>query len=407
MARSSLGRAAVPTVAPPIVNAVLSTPGVALDGSLRAAMESRLGHDFGAVRVHAGPQAAASAAAVRARAYTVGRHIVLGEAGPHVPHSLLAHELTHVIQQGGGEPPGGVIEISSDDHLEAQAAGAAATMAGAPILSALDRPRRVQRLPEDLVAPDAPEGELPVSRPAPAQSPGEAGPPVPADAGGAAGDPLQTPPPAPPAVCLPNRALTWADFQGKPNANFTAATVAPVAAATVQGKRLFQALFDSATSWARPIVKDPTNRAATGCSGAIRACETSISSGKTKSWSFSGNPPANCPNGTAPTPSVVATNTAECTTLIGAECDRAAGVDSARVLAHEQRHFDIACLIAKKANTALAGGTAEAAVKNGVDAKRQPTQTKYDTDSDHGCIAGGQATWDAAVAGGLANVTIP
>ncbi len=85
---------------------VLGSGGKALDGGVRSFMESRFGHDFGAVRIHTGAQAAESAQAVNARAYTVGNDVVFG-AGEYNPSStggrhLLAHELTHVIQQGGG-----------------------------------------------------------------------------------------------------------------------------------------------------------------------------------------------------------------------------------------------------------------------------------------------------------------
>ena len=66
-------------------------------------MEPRFGHDFGKVRVHDDPRAADSARAVGARAYTVGRHVVLGAGHQSVQstagHELLAHELTHVVQQ--------------------------------------------------------------------------------------------------------------------------------------------------------------------------------------------------------------------------------------------------------------------------------------------------------------------
>jgi hypothetical protein len=72
----------------------------------RALMESRLGDDFGDVRIHADGVAARSAAAVSADAYTIGRDIVVGEGkyapGTHAGDRLLAHELTHVVQQRGG-----------------------------------------------------------------------------------------------------------------------------------------------------------------------------------------------------------------------------------------------------------------------------------------------------------------
>jgi hypothetical protein len=68
-------------------------------------MERALGHDFAAVRIHEGPSAAHSAASIHAIAYTSGRDVVFG-AGAFQPTSergrrLIAHELTHVVQQGG------------------------------------------------------------------------------------------------------------------------------------------------------------------------------------------------------------------------------------------------------------------------------------------------------------------
>jgi hypothetical protein len=75
----------------------------ALDSATRSFYETRFGHDFGAVRVHADRQAAESAGRLGARAYTVGRDIWFGE-GQYQPSStegrrLLAHELAHVVQQ--------------------------------------------------------------------------------------------------------------------------------------------------------------------------------------------------------------------------------------------------------------------------------------------------------------------
>ena len=78
--------------------------GQALPPSARAYMEPRFGHDFSNVRVHSDAQAHKQAAAVEARAFTVGRNVVFG-AGEFRPDTadgqqLLAHELTHVVQQG-------------------------------------------------------------------------------------------------------------------------------------------------------------------------------------------------------------------------------------------------------------------------------------------------------------------
>jgi outer membrane protein OmpA-like peptidoglycan-associated protein len=74
-----------------------------LDDGIRLFMESRFGSDFSQVRVHDNAKAALAAHSVNALAYTVGRDIVFGE-GRYVPSTLdgkklLAHELTHVLQQ--------------------------------------------------------------------------------------------------------------------------------------------------------------------------------------------------------------------------------------------------------------------------------------------------------------------
>jgi hypothetical protein len=81
-------------------------PGKSLDAATRAFFEPRFGCDFGGVRVHADGKAAASARSVNASAYTVGRHVILG-GGQYAPgtdggNRLLAHELTHVLQQRAG-----------------------------------------------------------------------------------------------------------------------------------------------------------------------------------------------------------------------------------------------------------------------------------------------------------------
>src|SRR2546429_2276399 len=100
--RSAINQAA-PSVVPPIVRDVLRSPGQPLDAGTRAFMEPRFGHDFSNVRVHSDARAAESARSVNALAYTVGRDVVFG-AGQYAPRTsegrrLLAHELTHVMQQ--------------------------------------------------------------------------------------------------------------------------------------------------------------------------------------------------------------------------------------------------------------------------------------------------------------------
>lgn len=89
--------------APEYVHDVLQSPGQPLDIFSRAFFESRFGHDFSQVRVHTDEKAAQSARAMNARAYSSGTNLVF-DSGQYSPQSdegrrLLAHELTHVVQQ--------------------------------------------------------------------------------------------------------------------------------------------------------------------------------------------------------------------------------------------------------------------------------------------------------------------
>src|SRR5262245_44996747 len=102
--RKESSGAEAPATAPPTVDQTLSSPGQPLDPATRAYFEPRFGYDFSRVRAHINGQAAQSAADVKARAYTVGQHVVFG-AGKYAPgtnagDSLIAHELAHTVQQG-------------------------------------------------------------------------------------------------------------------------------------------------------------------------------------------------------------------------------------------------------------------------------------------------------------------
>ena len=89
--------------------AASASGGQPLDHATRRFFEPRFGHDFGQIRVHADESAARSADAFAAKAYTIGSDIVFA-AGQYAPDShsgrrLIAHELTHTIQQASGAPP--------------------------------------------------------------------------------------------------------------------------------------------------------------------------------------------------------------------------------------------------------------------------------------------------------------
>ncbi len=88
---------------PPVVQEVLDSPGQPLNGATREFFEPRFGHDFSRVRIHSDDKAAKSAWTINARAYVVGKNVIFG-SGQYAPsdnegQKLLAHELTHIVQQ--------------------------------------------------------------------------------------------------------------------------------------------------------------------------------------------------------------------------------------------------------------------------------------------------------------------
>lgn len=116
-------------VVPQIVHDVLHSPGHTLHAATRAFFEPRFGHDLSRVRVHTGGQAGESARAVHARAYTVGQDMVFAP-GAYSPHTtegkqLLAHELTHTVQQRQVQSSSAALALGANDSVHEQAARAA------------------------------------------------------------------------------------------------------------------------------------------------------------------------------------------------------------------------------------------------------------------------------------------
>jgi hypothetical protein len=135
--------------------------GQALDGGARAQMEPALGADFSGVRVHTGSQADTLNRSLSARAFTTGQDIFFKQ-GEYSPGSasgreLLAHELTHVVQQGGGRVKRKLTVGAVDDSYEREAdqtagqvmrsIGAAAQRQGLPEEEKKEEP--VQAKPDD------------------------------------------------------------------------------------------------------------------------------------------------------------------------------------------------------------------------------------------------------------------
>jgi hypothetical protein len=127
----------------PVHEVVGSGGGAPLDTETRADMETRFGHDFGDVRVHTDGAAHDSAKSVNAQAYTVGSNIVFqrdkydpgSDSGKH----MLAHELTHVVQQRSGpvdgtDAGGGVKVSDPSDRFEREAVANADRLMSAPAL---------------------------------------------------------------------------------------------------------------------------------------------------------------------------------------------------------------------------------------------------------------------------------
>jgi hypothetical protein len=133
----------------PVLDVVDSGGGSPLDADTRADMESRLGHGFSDVQVHTDSRAHESAQAVNAHAYTVGSNVVF-QRDKYDPSStegrtMLAHELTHVVQQRNGPvegtPAGGGVQISDpSDRFEREATANAERAMAAPAASAAMSP---------------------------------------------------------------------------------------------------------------------------------------------------------------------------------------------------------------------------------------------------------------------------
>lgn len=151
------------------VHNVVSSAGAPLPADLRADMEGRFGHDFGDVRVHNDAAAHASAKSVNAQAYTVGSNIVF-DSGRYDPGSdagkhMIAHELTHVVQQRSGpvdgtDAGGGVKVSHPSDRFEREAVANADHVMSSPAPAAA-APAGVQRMAEgaSVQREEAPEEE--------------------------------------------------------------------------------------------------------------------------------------------------------------------------------------------------------------------------------------------------------
>ena len=128
LARSGDGEA---SVGPEIEQSIQGARGSGqqLDSVARTRMEGAFGADFGGVRVHADGQADTLNRALSARAFTTGQDIFFKQ-GEYSPGSssgreLLAHELTHVVQQNGSQVQTKLTLGAPGDRYEQEADGVA------------------------------------------------------------------------------------------------------------------------------------------------------------------------------------------------------------------------------------------------------------------------------------------
>lgn len=138
--------------------------GKPLSPSMRAYFEPRFGRDFRAVRIHQDEASQATAQAIHARAYTFGPNIVFGQSPDTAgDRRLLAHELTHVVQQGyapetSAEAPvitanGSDTRIQRDDGEDTATAPPAAPAASGPAAADYPDDRLLPMLRQGVITP--------------------------------------------------------------------------------------------------------------------------------------------------------------------------------------------------------------------------------------------------------------
>jgi len=410
--------------APKSVTRTLQNPGRSLPERARAFFEPRFGYDFSRVRIHDDAQSAASAQAVRAHAYTVGNHLVFNN-GRYNPDSaagktLLAHELAHVIQQDSllrreavsAEPE----SRSNHEELNDDQADPDQEMQVAPQTEeSAERFAGMVQRQADSEPWDLPSGGW--------DEKDEAAE-IRAEAEAQRACIAATPPD--PVECDPGRNLNWADFTGRAprNRRYGAVTYSSLreravntallrcmpdsaAAQAATSARALQAFFDPARSGVRARYANASDPAVNGCASTIGNCQRYFDRlarrNETGQWWMTAG--TNCPAGIAPRGDK-ASSRAECATVVASDCNDRAVAESARLLNHEQVHFDLTCAMARKANAMITTETDIAALLRGARSALSRQQRLYDNQSNHGCIAAQQSAWEAAIAAGLPSVNI-
>lgn len=393
--------------APSIVDEVLAGSGQALDPGARRFFESRFRRDFSSVRLHTDSRAAASASAVNAHAYTVGSHIVFGASryapGTIAGRHLLAHELTHVVQQGAVlrrdsiSPP---VEGHGNDEEEEQ-----------PV-------RRLQRHPAIVGLDEAgPDADLTGKREAELYQLSERDKKL-AECKKAAG--------ADPPVCDPATPPGWGSFTAAPAAgsSFGAMTFSFIQGVDVPSqkceetivgvasgpKKRFQGKFTPDKSWVKPEFRDAGDPTKNGSAAQVGACEAHFdreaAAGRTGGWWALNSGASPTCAASARARGDRATKKDECATVVAADFNDRAVAESSRLLRHEQTHFALSCAMAKKGNDLLTAGTTFDKIDAVIHTKLSTAQSQYDGQTQHGCVAAQQSSWETAIAAGLPDIKL-
>jgi hypothetical protein len=106
--------------------------GAPLSDGMRSNMEQALDTDFSDVRVHSGGESSSINRAISAKAFTTGSDIFLGDGASASDSHLMAHELTHVVQQRSMSSSGPMSVGPADDHYEREAEATASSLPSSP-----------------------------------------------------------------------------------------------------------------------------------------------------------------------------------------------------------------------------------------------------------------------------------
>jgi hypothetical protein len=448
--------------APPIVDDVLQSSGQPLDSATRGFMEDRFGYDFGKVRVHQDARADASARAVNALAYTVGRDVVFG-TGQYAPttiegRKLIVHELTHVVQQSTGSakarhlqrkpapgPAKPTLEESDKSWIRAfglrkwlkgiisdwrdiQARYEAATASTfhpteALLMGILTASRSRIDLGEDQIKTEL-NGDPPLLkefRDAYRKMISVVVPKFASLTGKTATEVFQAHRQEIPEWALPAttgatssktagcKTLSFADFNGTPPSGATKAaeTDYDYTPKTIKAGDTVTAVFDSASSWAQARFAHPTDRKATGLDKQVSDCKDFLKKNPGGSWDGPTATPPICA-AAPPFPNTAGiTAVADCDPKIGVAIEKWQSAESPRLLKHEQFHMNLACTLADKATKALASGKDPGTVAARLMAQDKAATGDYDNHTNHGCKAAEQTKWEGLITGGLTKYPIP